>query len=365
MGSSGPGVNKLFLMLPVMFAARKLDGEKPETVFLLRCTYGALQLVILAITVAVYLKAAKLAAGGKDRDRVIFVAPPPTPFQDPNAKKQYTQKTFGGHLKAEALKFLGSTFFGICMTVGLHYWRGMIVGLAIQSAMAPFNMAENKLVRALLMGGGIGDHTADAKIFEEKALEELTPDDDIVDEQGNVIVRRPAVKATGKKGKAGKAKKEQKPFEDILLDTWDLGADADTSQLLSALSKDNVNSKTKESQWTPCMIMAAIGVKDTDQVLSKIKALGGNPAATDEEGWNSLHWAAFHGSPSGAKFLLDGSKGFDGVALGLAGAVDKEGKTPLDHAKAEGNTEIVRMIEEAVASVGGGGGDADGLRKRK
>ena len=67
----------MFVMLPVMFAARKLDGEKPETVFLLRCTYGAVQLVIIAITVAVYLKAAKLAAGGKDRDRVIFVAPPP------------------------------------------------------------------------------------------------------------------------------------------------------------------------------------------------------------------------------------------------------------------------------------------------
>ena len=45
------------------------------------------------------------------------------------------------------------------MTVGLHYYKGMIVGLAIQSIMTPFNLAENALVSALIFKGGLSDQT--------------------------------------------------------------------------------------------------------------------------------------------------------------------------------------------------------------
>lgn len=33
------GFNKMFVMLPVMFAARKLDGEDPNVIYYLRISY--------------------------------------------------------------------------------------------------------------------------------------------------------------------------------------------------------------------------------------------------------------------------------------------------------------------------------------
>ena len=91
---------------------------------------------------------------------------------------------------------------------------------------------------------------------------------------------------------------------------------------------------------------------------------GANPSVLDKEGWNALHWAAFHGSPDAAKVLLAKSD-YDGVALGLHTVTDKEGKTALAHAEHEGNTEVVKVIQAAepvdldVASTG------EGLKKRK
>jgi hypothetical protein len=45
-------------------------------------------------------------------------------------------------------------------------------------------------------------------------------------------------------------------------------------------------------------------------------------------------------------------------------ALDKEGKTALDHAKEEGNDDVAKVIEEA-ETVLGDGSAADGMRKRK
>lgn len=350
--------NKMFVMLPVMLAARKLDGEDPQTVYLLRCAYGTVQACIVLLVAYVYVASRALAAG-KDRDRLIYVPPPPVPFEDPNAKKKYTEKKFGAHVSAQAASLLGSTLFGICMTLGLHYYKGMIVGLAIQSIMGPLNLLENALAKTVLTGGGLGDGAADRKIFGEKGRGDLTKDDVVVDEEGNEVVRK-ALPA-GKKGGAAAEKKDERSFEDILLDTWDLGADADTRPLLAALTKKTANYSTKEDSWTPSMILAAIGVANTKECLAKCKALGGNPAAVDKEGWNALHWAAFHGSPAGATYLLS-KDGYGGIEL--ADAKDKEGKSPLDHAKAEGNRDVATIIEDALAAREAPASD-DGLRKRK
>jgi ankyrin repeat protein len=76
-----------------------------------------------------------------------------------------------------------------------------------------------------------------------------------------------------------------------------------------------------------------------------------------------LHWSAFHGSASGAKCLLE----VYGVSAGLQDVKDKEGKTPLQHAKDEANDDVVKIIEEICANAGDDKGlaDKDGIRKRK
>ena len=255
---------------------------------------------------------------------------------------------YGEHLVTVARGLVGSTFFGTCLTVGLHMWKGMVVGLAMQSVMGPFNLLENALAKAILLGG------LDGRIFNEKKKHELTDDDEVVDNDGNVVQLLRNVN-----------------LEEILLDTWD--GQTDTSGLMAALNKNNVNMKTKENGWTPLMLLAAIKVPETEANLRKLKSLGANPKITDNEGWNALHWSAYHGSAEGARYLV--SKGGFAATTDKGGnlhkAKDKDGKVPAEHAKAGGYDNVVAIIEgidesasEVVVAEKQTVND-EGLRKRK
>merc|ERR1711933_257783 len=130
--------------------------------------------------------------------------------------------------------------------------------------MCPFNLAENALVSAIFLKGGLGN-LKHKKIFGEKYREEMTADDEVVDGEGNVVV---LTSPANKKEKGGKS------FEDVLLDTWDLGADADIKPLMNILTKDNINFATSESGWSPLMIMSGLGAKSAPSAMRQMKALG-------------------------------------------------------------------------------------------
>mmetsp|Transcript_9930 Transcript_9930/g.18119 ORF Transcript_9930/g.18119 Transcript_9930/m.18119 type:complete len:359 (+) Transcript_9930:167-1243(+) len=355
--------NKMFVMLPVMLAARNLDGDDPNVIFMLRCVYGVMQTLSMLLVIFIYFKATAAAKESGNAIK-IYVSPPPQPFADPNAKQQYQEKILSEHLTTTARGLVGSTLFGICMTVGLHIWKGMVVGLAIQSVMAPFNLFENSLVSAVFLKGGFVD-LKEKKIFAEKVRDELTDADEVVDGEGNVVKLTKEIVGSKKvNNNKGSAKKETKSLEDVLLDTWDLGADADIKPLMGMLTKKNINFATSDNGWTPIMIMSGLGAKSAPGAMRQMKALGANPAKLDKEGWNALHWSAFHGSADAAKVLL-AKDDFDGIAMGLHEVVDKEGKDAVTHAKDEGNDDVAKVIEEAVPSDLGDGTAGEGLRKRK
>jgi ankyrin repeat protein len=210
------------------------------------------------------------------------------------------------------------------LTVGLHFYKGMVVGLAIQTIMGPLNLIENPLVKALLMGAGLRQED---KIFDEKTASELTADDEIVDESGNPVARQIG---------AG-AGEVTLTFEELMLDTWDAGTKADLTALMAALTKKNCNFPSKENGWTPLMILSGLSAKGVVSAIRQVKEMGGNPAIVDVEGWNALHWAAFHGSVDAAKELVKDTA--------LLSVKDKEGKLPLEMAKAEGNEDVAKFLE--------------------
>ena len=67
------GFNKMFVMLPLMFAARKLDSEDPQTVYWLRIGYGVMQTLCILAVAYTYWQAT-LVSGIRS---VVYVPPPP------------------------------------------------------------------------------------------------------------------------------------------------------------------------------------------------------------------------------------------------------------------------------------------------
>jgi Phosphate transport (Pho88) len=49
--------NKMFVMLPVMLLARKLDGEDPTTLLWLRIAYGIVQSISVLVVLYTYIVA--------------------------------------------------------------------------------------------------------------------------------------------------------------------------------------------------------------------------------------------------------------------------------------------------------------------
>lgn len=345
----------MFLMLPVMYFARKLDSEDVELVFKLRCAFYTVQAILFSAIVYMYKKATDYKKSEEGKKKV-YVARPPEPFSDPNAKKKYMEVVIGEHVESNVTSLAGSSTFGVMIQTGLHFYKGMIAGFASQIVMGPFTLMENPSFQLFVM------QKKDA--FETKTSDELTTDDEIVDKDGQPVV--PSKTGVVTKGKK-KEDKQKKSFDEILLDTWDMGAEADTKQMMKVLHKNNINRKTKESGWTPIMIMAGLGVKDVAANLKKMKALGADPSIVDGEGWNALHWSAFHGCAESAKYILS-PNGFDGFSKGLHKVNDKEGKDVLFHAEAEKNDDVHKVILGFIEPEGKDmkeKEDDNGLRKRK
>jgi len=341
-----------------MLAARKLDANDPKTTQMLRLFYSIVQCISVILITYYLLKASQLK-NTKEGMKVVYVPPAPQPFADPNGKKKYTETTFAGQCYSTASSLSASTFFGILLTVGLHVYKGIVVGLTMQCVMGPLTLFESPLTKLFVMG--------ESKVFGEKTKEELTPDDEVVDSKGNPVVMDSSSSAAAVTTNKPPPSKEEKSFNDVLLDVWDLGTDADITPVMDILTESNVNSRTNENKWTPLMIVSGLDLKETPEAFRKLKALGADPELVDAEGWNSLHWAAFHGNLGALNILLSENDGFEAANLGIHLVKDKEGKLPLDLAKAEENDTIVEVLEklEYVLDNDKCETQDDGLRKRK
>ena len=69
--------NKVFVMLPVMLAARKIDGEDPNIVYWLRVAYATIQACCTLVVIFTYLQASAAARMNAATDSTIYVSPPP------------------------------------------------------------------------------------------------------------------------------------------------------------------------------------------------------------------------------------------------------------------------------------------------
>ena len=126
-----------------------------------------------------------------------------------------------------------------------------------------------------------------------------------------------------------------------MLDTWDQGAMADMTEMMAALTKKNINTQTKADSWTPLMILSGLNCPGAETAIqTALVELEANVSLTDKDGWNCLHWAAFHGSLVAATEL----RGYTECLK----VKDKEGKTPVETARQEDNNSVADLFEAAL-----------------
>jgi Phosphate transport (Pho88) len=316
------------------------------------------------------------------------------PFADPSSasQKTYTRIVYATHVANTARSLAGSTLMSIVMTCGLHWYRGMVTGLAIQTVLAPLTAWENALFRAVVLSffvaaapkvkDAVADQstmyflTPEQRLFGEKlSLDELNAETDrVVDEHGNAI-KLPVVSGVGSSGNNHNASRmasaaatttngtalvaqsdssSPKSYEDVLLDTWDDGVQANLDGLLQAVTIDNVNVATSEAGWTALMIVcglhtisSASSTTSTAAIDTLITTYRANVRATDTDGWNCFHWAMFHGHRAAIPQLVQSIPDVT-VVEECCRVLDGDGKTPLDIARQEGNDDMISLLPKVI-----------------
>lgn len=356
-GAQSP--TRMFIMLPLLFLMNKVDFENEETLFLARVAFAVAQLVSLGA--AVYVK--NVVAAKNDR-RVIYVPGAKSPFDQAPNFDDLTETTYVAHESAKAAEFIKQTMIGGAIAVFVHFKMGVNQVMVIQAVMAPFNLYDNPLVRAYILGragGRLWNERLEGESAEEAAAAAgIAPT--------TASTTETTTTTTTTKSKTTSVKKTKSiglTPEEAIAKVLAAGTDADFDELWAAV-KSAVNAKTKEDQWTALMVACGSPI-DTDDFIRKLIRAGADVAAVDGDGWTALHWSAFHGRPEAAETLL-ASCPSDKLAALLA-ATASDGRTALEVAKGEENGDVVDVINAFGDTAGKAGdkaaADSSELRQRK
>merc|ERR1712151_349995 len=150
----GKMVNKLVYRMPVMIglrmAARKyIDSDDEQTTLYIRVAYGLIQFFMLCTAFFLYSKARTYNQTNKEASKTIYIPIKPGILADEEtkSKKKYKETTYGEHILSTIISDIKSMLFRICFTSALHIFRGVVIGLLIQSFMGPLGLFDSPLVK--------------------------------------------------------------------------------------------------------------------------------------------------------------------------------------------------------------------------
>ena len=82
------------------------------------------------------------------------------------------------------------------------------------------------------------------------------------------------------------------------------------------------------------------------KVVNNLLQLKADTSLVDEEGWNCIHWAAYHSNVGAVEVMLEGGAVRSVIDLLLVQNKDK--LTPLDLAVKEGNNDFAAWLRHAI-----------------
>lgn len=346
--SSKQNPMRMFVMLPMLFVMNQVDFETGNTLMYARVAFLVAQVVALGC--ALYVKNVVAA---KNDTRTIFVPGVKSPFDQSPNYDELTETTYVAHETQKASEFIKQTMIGGGIAAFIHFKMGVNQVMLIQAVMAPFNLYDNPLVRAYVLG------RHDGRLWNER-LEGESAEDAAAAANGTAVAT-PAPATSAKPASVKKSKSSGLTPEEAIANVLSAGADADFDDLW-AVVKSSVNAKTPEDQWTALMVACGSPI-DTDDFIRKLLAAGADVLAVDGDGWTALHWSAFHGRPEAAETLLTHCPANKRAALLAVTATD--GRTALEVAKGEENDDVVEVITSFKGGKADKSGDDAELRQRK
>lgn len=99
------------------------------------------------------------------------------------------------------------------------------------------------------------------------------------------------------------------------------------------------------------MVVMGNPLGDTKTVGTLLQ-LGADPLLQDDEGWNALHWAAFHSNVGAVEVMMEGASA---SVLRMLVQKNKQGQTPIELAEKEQQEDFVAWLRAAVRWVARGG----------
>lgn len=334
---------KMFVLLPMLYFMGKVDFENPNILMMARTSFFLCQ--IIQFLTAVYLKHAIMK---KNDTTIIFIpAKPENPWAAPtDVPVEMKETTYLEHETTKAKEFLNQSLMGAVISTGIHFYFKVNQVVLIQSVMIPMNLFENVLVRAILLGRPQG----------KRIWDELLAGEDTVP-----TVAAPEVSAIATSAEVKKKVVPESPEEAILF-TWDEAASADFEALYERI-KLCPNVSTHDEHWTSLMVACGSPVDPVD-FIKKALLLKADVTSVDSDGWTACHWAAFHNRPNSAKTLLENISSND--AKNLLEVKDGDNKSAKDVALAEGNTDVVDVLEKFATTLIVNDSEAESsLRQRK
>ena len=393
------GIPKPLLILPVFMLAGKIVWTD-DLIMILRLVFGTISLVQYVLYNIVILPKVKANA------TEIFVPPPATPFSAaPPAEKDYQKTTYEAHEKAQCAQ-KGSQALVSAMIVGaLHYYFKLNPPLLLQSVMGIVNLFDEPLFQKYMLG-------STERVWKEKLGSEMAAVADAApaaDGNATANATAPAAAIAGEAdgaddkagsdadggtadGDAGAADAEddaddadaddaddgegaaqpapavslvseadKRAVSFAVIKAWDAGVGAEYDEVLKLAKGPLVDvgccTDDEHAGWTPLMVAAANPT--TPASLAAVRALLAEGAsaldAKDEDGWNALHWAAFHGRPKAVAAILEHARTVGGRLLGdlLAAKTARTEnnasgqQTALQLAEAGDEAEVVGLLRGA------------------
>jgi len=308
-------------MIPAFFMSSKIDYEDENIINMLRIAYFSMQAITL---LCVYFSQNKIAAK-KDRQE-IFVPVPPKPFSG-ETEASMKKTTYHQHDTEQAQQLMTQTLMGLAMIGFIHFKMGVKQPLFLQSLMAPVTLYESGVFKKFILGDT-------SRVWGEKLPGEEGAVETIKDENDSGATTNATIKE----------EKKTSSLEDIILNTWDAGKNANIATLLKAINKDNVNLQTKEGNWSALMILCGLPHTAADDI-KKLLSLGADVSITDDDGCNALHWASYHDRPKAAEVLVASVKGND-EKLALLKAKSSESSTPIEVAQELNNAAVLSILSK-------------------